>query len=80
MSEFLIGLIGVNLFILFAPFILLHAAFFGNEDEQEIMRWAFWVAFPFTVCFWYMGLRLFLSFWRGFFEGIRMWKITHGSR
>jgi len=80
MPKVLITLIGVNLFILFAPFILLHAAFFGNVDEQEIMRWAFWVAFPFTVTFWYMGLHLFTSFWHGFFEDIRMGKIVHGSR
>jgi len=80
MPKVLIALIGVNLFILFAPFILLHAAFFGNADEQELMRWAFWAAFPFTATFWCMGLRLFTSFWRGFFEGIRMGKIVHGSR
>jgi len=71
MSKLLLVLIGVNLFIMFAPFILLHAAFYGNEDEQELMRWAFWVAMPFTTFLWYVGLRLFTSFWRGFFESIR---------
>lgn len=79
MSRFLLVLIGVNLFIVFAPFILLHAAFYGNKDEQEFMRWAFWGAFPFTVFFWYVGLRLVTSFWRGFFYGIRIWKIEYGQ-
>ena len=71
MSKFLLVLIGVNLFIMFAPFILLHAAFYGNEDEQELMRWAFWVAMPLTTFFWYVGLRLFTSFCRGFSYGVR---------
>ena len=71
MPEFLVAVIGVNLFILLSPFILLYAAFCGSADEQELMRWAFWVAMPFTTFFWYVGLRLVTSFWRGFFESIR---------
>lgn len=69
--QFLIALIGANLFILFAPWLLLAAAFWGTADEQEIMRYAFWVAFPFTVCFWYMGLHCFTAACRGFIQGYR---------
>ena len=71
MPEFLIAVIGANLFILFSPLILLYVAFWGSADEQEFMRWSFWIAFPFTVFFWYVGLRLFTSFWRGFSYGVR---------
>jgi hypothetical protein len=77
MSEFLIGLIGVNLFALFAPFLLIAAAIWGSADEQEFMRVAFWVVSPLTVFFWYCGLHIFVSFWRGFFEGIRLWRPRH---
>ena len=57
MSRFLIGFVGANLFILSAPFLLVAAALRGSADEQEFMRVAFWVAFPFTVCMWYLILR-----------------------
>jgi hypothetical protein len=58
MWEFLIGLIGANLFILLAPFLLIAAALWGTADEQEFMRIAFWVAFPLTVWMWYLILRI----------------------
>jgi len=69
--SFVIAFIGFNLFAFLSPFLLVAAALWGTTDDQEFMRWAFWIVFPFTVCFWYMGLRLFTSFWRGFFESIR---------
>jgi len=56
---FLLELFFVNLFILLAPFLLLGAAFWGSEGDQEFMRVAFWVAFPFTVWMWYLIVHFF---------------------
>jgi len=69
--PFVIGFIGFNLFALLSPFLLIAAALWGSPDDQQFMRVAFWVAFPFTVCLWYFILRMFTAFWRGFFEGFR---------
>jgi hypothetical protein len=62
--PFLLLLLCVNLFILFAPLLLLCAAFWGTADDQEFMRIAFWVAFPFTVWLWYIILRAW-RLWHG---------------
>ncbi len=69
--AFVIGFIGFNLFAVLSPFLLVAAALWGTADDQEFMRYAFWIAFPFTVFFWYCILRMFAAFWRGFFEGFR---------
>jgi hypothetical protein len=50
--SFILVLVGVNLFILLAPFLLIAAAVWGTADDQEFMRIAFWVAFQFTVWLW----------------------------
>jgi hypothetical protein len=55
---FLLELLCANLFVLFAPFLLLAAALWGTADDQEFMRVAFWIAFPFTVWMWYLILRI----------------------
>jgi len=69
--QFLLVLIGVNLFALLSPFLLIAAVFWGTVDDQEFMRVAFWVVSPLTAFLWYCCLRLFVSFWRGFFRGVR---------
>ena len=33
----------------------------GTADDQEFMRVAFWIAFPFTVWMWYLILRIWRS-------------------
>jgi len=55
---FLLELLCANLFVLCAPFLLLAAALWGTADEQEFIRVAFWIAFPFTVWMWYSILRI----------------------
>lgn len=58
--PFVLWLLCLNLFILLAPFLLIAAAIWGTADDQEFMRVAFWIAFPFTVALW----TIFLSAWR----------------
>jgi len=58
--RFMLKLLGVNLFILLNPFLLLAASIWGTEDEQWLMSIAFWVCLPFTIWMWYIILR----FWR----------------
>ena len=69
--QFLIGFIGFNLFALLSPFLLIAAALWGSEDEQEFMRYAFWIAFPFTFFLWYCVLHTATAFMRGFLRGYR---------
>ena len=63
--SFILVLVGVNLFILLAPFLLIAAALWGTADDQEFMRIAFWVAFPFTVWLWCIILRGAWRLWHG---------------
>lgn len=58
---FLLELLCANLFVLCAPFLLLAAALWGTTDDQEFMRVAFWIGFPFTVWMWYLILRIWRS-------------------
>jgi hypothetical protein len=60
MVQFILVLLAANLFILLAPFLLIAAALWGSADEQEFMRVAFWVAFPFTSILW----AIILNIWR----------------
>jgi hypothetical protein len=69
--SFVIGFIGVNLFALLSPFLLVAAALWGTADEQEFMRYAFWVAFPLTVFLWYCVLHVAVAGIRGFLWGYR---------
>lgn len=67
--EFVIGFIGFNLFALLSPFLLVAAALWGTADDQEFMRYAFWIAFPFTVIMWYCTLHIAIAFVRGYRRG-----------
>lgn len=67
--EFVIGVIGFNLFALLSPFLLVAAALWGTADDQEFMRVAFWIAFPFTVFLWYCILHTAIAFVRGYRRG-----------
>lgn len=60
MLKWLLNLLAINAFILLMPLLLIASVFWGSEDEQWLMRIAFWVTFPFTVWMWYLIVR----FWR----------------
>lgn len=58
--AFLLKMVAVNEFILLMPLLLVAASIWGTEDEQWLMRIAFWVTFPFTVILW----AIILHTWR----------------
>ena len=72
--QFLIAFVGVNLFALVSPILLLCAVQWGSADEQEFMRYAFWIVSPLTVFLWYCVLHVCVAFVRGLFSGIRLWR------
>ena len=69
--PFILVLLCVNLFALLSPFLLIAAVFWGTVDDQQFMRVAFWVVSPLTVYLWYVCLRCFTAFCRGFLESWR---------
>jgi len=58
--AFLLKMVAVNVFLLLKPLLLIAAAIWGSEDEQWLMRIAFWVTLPFTCAVW----AIILHAWR----------------
>ena len=60
----LVTLLGLNLFLLALPVLLLLAPRYASEDEQWLLSVAFWPCFPLSALLWYCVVRAIILSWR----------------